>query len=255
MREVRLLTLEPLEVAALCAVGIVAGTIGGVVGFGSGVLLLPVVAWAFGPQAAVPILTVASLIGNVSRAALYVREIDWRVVGYYSAGAIPAAALGSLLFVRLESHVIPLVFGAFVIVIVPVRRWAAKRELRAKLRHFPLVGASMGFLSALVSTTGPINAPFFLSFGLVRGAYLATEATSTAIVHATKSVVYGKFAALTSESVVIGIALGTLLLAGSYLGKHIVDRVDAPRFILIVEVALVVSGVVMLAQGISAATR
>lgn len=248
-------TAGPLEIALLVAVGLVAGTVGGVVGFGSGVLLLPVVAWMFGPVAAVPILTVASLIGNVSRAALYLREIDWRVVGYYCAGAIPAATLGALLFVRLESHVIPFVFGAFVIVIVPVRRWAEKRELRAKLRHFPLVGATMGFLSALVSTTGPVNAPFFLSFGLVRGAYLATEATSTAIVHATKSVVYGKFAALTSETVVVGIALGMLLLVGSYQGKRIVERVDAARFVLLVEAALLVSGAVMLAQGVSAATK
>jgi uncharacterized membrane protein YfcA len=248
-------TLGPLEVALLVLVGLVAGTIGGVVGFGSGVLLLPVVAWTFGPVQAVPILTVASLIGNVSRAALYLREIDWRVVGYYSAGAVPAATLGALVFVRLESHVIPIVFGAFVVVIVPVRRWAEKHELRAKLRHFPLVGAALGFLSGLVSTTGPINAPFFLSFGLVRGAYLATEATSTALVHATKSVVYGKFAALTSETIVIGIALGTLLLVGSYQGKRIVERVDAARFVLIVEVALVVSGVVMLAQGALAATK
>lgn len=250
-----LVALQPLEVALLVAVGLVAGTIGGVVGFGSGVLLLPVVTWAFGPQAAVPILTVASLCGNASRAALYLREIDWRVVGYYCAGAIPAAVLGALVFVRLESHVIPFVFGAFVIAMVPVRRWAAKHELRAKLRHFPLVGATMGFLSAIVSTTGPINAPFFLSFGLVRGAYLATEAASTAFVHATKSLVYGKFSALRPDTLMIGVALGALLLVGSYLGKRIVNRVDGARFIVIVEVALVVSGVVMVAQGIAAAAK
>ena len=247
--------LEPVAIALLVGVGLVAGTIGGVVGFGSGVLLLPVVAWLYGPLAAVPILTVASLIGNVSRAALYLREIEWRVVGAYALGAVPAAVLGSLVFVRLETHVIPIVFGTFVIVIVPVRRWAEKRELRARLAHFPFVGAAMGFLSALVSTTGPVNAPFFLSFGLVRGAYLASEATSTAIVHATKSVVYGKFAALTAETLVVGAGLGMLLLVGSYLGKRIVDRVDAARFILIVEVALIVSGVVMLAQGVSAAAE
>ena len=66
---------------------------------------------------------------------------------------------------------------------------------------------------------------------------------------------YGKFAALTAETLVVGAGLGMLLLVGSYLGKRIVDRVDAARFILIVEVALIVSGVVMLAQGVSAAAE
>ena len=247
-----LLTAGPVEIGLLILVALVAGTIGGVVGFGSGVLLLPIIAWVFGPMAAVPILTVASLIGNVSRAGLYWREIDWRVVAFYCAGAVPAATLGALVFVRLETQVIPLVFGAFVVLVVPARRWAAKHELRVRLGHFPVVGASLGFLSAIVSTTGPINAPFFLSFGLTRGAYLATEAISTTAVHATKSIVYGKFSALNSETALIGLCIGSLLLAGSVLGKRIVERVDAGRFVLIVELALVVSGVVMLGQGLFA---
>ncbi len=46
----------------------VAGTIGGAVGFGSAVILLPVCTFAFGPVAAVPILTLAALIDNLSRA-------------------------------------------------------------------------------------------------------------------------------------------------------------------------------------------
>lgn len=48
----------------MLAVTLVAGTIGGVVGFGSAVILLPVCAKGIGAAQARPILTIAALIGN-----------------------------------------------------------------------------------------------------------------------------------------------------------------------------------------------
>lgn len=66
---------------------------------------------------------------------------------------------------------------------IPIRRWMDSSDRRMKLNQFPLLGAIMGFLSAIVSTTGPINAPFYISYGLTQGAYLSTEALGTAGVH------------------------------------------------------------------------
>ena len=54
-----------------------------------------------GAKAAVPILTVAQLLGNLSRAGFGWRDIRWRPALLFSAGAVPASVLGSRLFVAL----------------------------------------------------------------------------------------------------------------------------------------------------------
>lgn len=225
-----------------------AGTLGGVVGFGSAVILLPLCNFLFGPRAAVPVLTIAALLGNLSRAGMSRQEIDWRAVGLYLSGAVPAALAGSLLFVKLEASWLPALFGVFVIVSVPARRWAKRNDLNVQARHLPLLGASMGFLSAIVSTTGPINAPFFLSYGLVGGAYLATEALGAAGVHITKALVYGRFQVAGNREFLAGIAIGACMIAGSYLGKKIVSRIEPARFIQVVEALLIVSGAILIGQ-------
>jgi uncharacterized membrane protein YfcA len=55
---------SPGELAVVAVMAFVAAALAAVTGFGGAVVLLPVLAWAFGVRDAVPILTVAQLIGN-----------------------------------------------------------------------------------------------------------------------------------------------------------------------------------------------
>ena len=238
--------IDPILWFPVLAVALAAGTIGGVVGFGSAVILLPVCAYAFGAAEAVPILTVAALIGNLSRAAFSWRETDWPAVRMYVLGAVPFAALGAFIFIELDAALIHRLLGAFILLMIPARRWAAHHDMTVQRWHLMPLGAVMGLLSGVVGTVGPINAPFFLAYGLVKGAYLATEALGAAAVHLTKSAVYGRFAALDLETLGYGVAIGFALIVGSWLGKRIVLRLDTSAFIRTVEVLLGVSGVLML---------
>jgi uncharacterized membrane protein YfcA len=67
-----------LEFAIVLAIGLVAGTLGGIVGFGTSIMLMPVLVLVFGPREAVPIMAIASIMANASRVAAWWREVDWR---------------------------------------------------------------------------------------------------------------------------------------------------------------------------------
>ena len=56
-----------MEFALILGIGLVAGTISGIVGFGSSIMLMPVLVIVFGPLKAVPIMAVAALMANLSR--------------------------------------------------------------------------------------------------------------------------------------------------------------------------------------------
>ena len=161
---------------AVLALGLVSGTLSGIVGFGASIMLMPALMLAFGPHEAVPIMAVAALLANLARVLVWWREIDWRANAFYCITAVPCAALGARTLLILNPRIVEAFLGAMFILMVPARRWLLAHDLRIAAWHLTLVGAGIGFLSGLVASTGPINTPFFLAYGLVKGAYLATEA-------------------------------------------------------------------------------
>jgi uncharacterized membrane protein YfcA len=84
-----------LEFLFVLAVGIVAGTLSGIVGFGSSIMLMPVLVIAFGPLQAVPIMAIAAVMANISRVLVWWSEVDWRSCGAFAATGAPAGALGA----------------------------------------------------------------------------------------------------------------------------------------------------------------
>jgi uncharacterized protein len=231
---------------AILALGLVAGTLSGIVGFGASIMLMPVLMLAFGPQEAVPIMAICALLANFSRVVVWWREVDWRVNAYYCVTAVPCAALGARTLLILEPALVEAILGVLFIVMVPMRRWLFARGMRIEAWHLTLVGAGIGFLSGLVASTGPINTPFFLAYGLVKGAYLSTEALGSMAIGITKAIVFQRFNALSLETVGRGLLIGASLMAGSRLAKGFVLRLDANQFRLLMDFLLVGAGLVLL---------
>lgn len=73
--------MEDLLVPAIIGVAaLAASTLAAVAGFGGAAIMLPVLVWAFGIRDAVPILTIAQLVGNLSRVWFNRTELSFSVV-------------------------------------------------------------------------------------------------------------------------------------------------------------------------------
>jgi uncharacterized membrane protein YfcA len=231
---------------ALGGAALIASIVGGVAGFGTGVIMVPVIAWTLGIKAAVPILTVAMLLGNGARMWFSRGEIDARVVVAFLAGAAPAGVVGATLYSRADGALISRVLGVFMLLAVPLRRWLRSHGVRVRLRHFPFVGGAFGFLSALVGATGPIISPFFLGYGLRRGAYIATDALCTVGTYAVRLVVFEHHGLITRPTVAIGLFLGIVMIAGAWVGRRLLDRLSEEGFVRIIEGLLVAFGLLFI---------
>jgi uncharacterized membrane protein YfcA len=235
-----------MELALVLLLGLVAGTVGGVLGFGTSIMLMPALVIVFGPREAVPIMAVASIMANASRVVVWWREVDWRAVAAYSATAVPAAALGAATLLTLPPGVVEAALGVFFVAMIPARRWMARQQWKLGLPHLALVGAVIGYITGIVVSTGPINAPFFLAYGLVKGAYLATEAMGSLAVYLAKAVTFGGLGALPWESVAKGLVVGSSITVGSFVAKRFVVALDADKYRLLIEGLLLVAGLTML---------
>jgi len=237
------------ELVLLTVAALAASTLAAVAGFGGAAILLPVLVALFGPRDAIPILTIAQLVGNGSRVVINRDAVDRRIVGWFALGGIPAALIGGFLFAAAPLDALTRLIGAFLLASVAWRHLRPRPSGALGPRTFTVIGAFFAFASALVGSVGPIMAPFFLAAGLVKSAYIGTEAAATVVMHVAKLVAYGTAALLTAATVGIGLLMAPAMIAGSVIGKRIVDRLPERVFVAIIEVVLVGAGLVFLVGG------
>jgi hypothetical protein len=228
------------------AVGLVAGTISGIVGTGSSIMLVPVLVYQFGPKQAVPIMAVAAVMANASRILAWVRDVDWRACAAYSITGIPAAALGARTLLELPSRAVDIAIGLFLIAMVPVRHWLARHQFRITLWHLALGGALIGYVTGIVVSTGPLSVPLFLFYGLSRGAFIGTEAASSLGLYLGKSVTFQQFGALDWDIAVKGLTAGASLMAGAFIAKRFVLHMKPDVFRLVMDGIMIAAGGAML---------
>lgn len=240
---------DALQILLLGGAALIAATLAAVTGFGGAAVLLPVLVAVFGVRAAIPILTVAQLIGNGSRVWFNRHEVVRPVIGWFSVGAVPLALLGGVFFAQAPLPILTRLVGLFLLLTVVWRHRRRGPAWRPTLQSFALIGGLFSFLSALVGSVGPLMAPFFLAYGLVKGAYIGTEALATVVMHLLKLVAYEGTAVLTPAALGTGLALGPVMVLGSFIGKRILDRLPEQVFVWVIEGVLLVSGLSLLLGG------
>jgi uncharacterized protein len=70
---------------------------------------------------------------------------------------------------------------------------------------------------------------------------------STVVMHLAKLIAYRESAVLPVHATLSGLALGPIMVAGSFAGKRLVDRLPETVFVRIIDVTLVAAGVLFLA--------
>ncbi|MFY9513364.1 MAG: sulfite exporter TauE/SafE family protein [Rubrivivax sp.] len=235
-----------MDFLLVLAAGLFAGTLGGIVGTGSSLVMMPILVTMFGPRQAVPIMAVAAIMGNLGRVLAWRREIDWRACAAYCATAVPGAMLGARLLLHIPPGLAETALGVFFLALIPARRWLARRAWRIGTVHLLLLGAPLGLLTGLVVSTGPLTVPLFTFYGLERGAFLGTEAASSVGMYAAKVAIFQALGALPSEVLAQGLIVGATLMAGAFVGRFAVLRVSAAAYRSLIDGLMAVSGLCLL---------
>ncbi len=231
-----------MELVIVLVVGLAAGTLSGIVGTGSSMLLMPVLVIAYGPQRAVPIMAVAAVMGNLGKVLAWWRSVDWRACAAYCATAIPGAVLGVHTLLAIPPRAIEIALGIFFIAMIPMRRWLHRRALRITLAQLALLGGPIGFLTGIVVSTGPLSVPLFVGFGLEKGAFLGTEAAASIAVYVAKVVTFRAANALPWDIVLAGLIVGSSLMVGAFVARRFVVRMSPEAFRRLVDALMLASG-------------
>lgn len=209
----------------LILVGLVAGTLSGSVGFGGGMILLPVITYFYGVEIAVPVSTIAQLMSNLSRAIMGWKQIQWRQVLWFLVPALPFTALGAFGFAVVDKRFMTRLLCLFLIVF-------SIMKLRGKL-HLPksratmLVGGGLtGFLNGMLGISGPLSSAVFLTLELSPVAYIVSESMAAAAMHIVKAVTYGRFNLMSWHIFLNGFLIGCAMILGNFVALKLISHVN-----------------------------
>ncbi len=229
--------------------GLVAWTISTAAAGGGATLLVPVIGFLLGAQLVPPVISVASLCANPSRVFFFYQYIDWKVIQRLTSGSILGAILGAWLFTQINVELIQIIIGIFLISYVFQYQFSkTKLQIHMRLRWFFPLGTMVSFLSGLVGATGPVLNPFMLSYDLGKEQLVATKSLNSLIMQLSKLTTYTIFGALTWQTGIYGVLLGTGGILGVYIARNHLLHIKMQRFKHYTMALMSISGVLMLTK-------
>ncbi len=238
--------LDAPTLAAVAVLALGAAIVGGMGGFGTGVILTAALVPLIGVKALVPVLAVAGVIINAGRFWFYRRSLDRRALATVLVCALPFLVFGTWLYSVLDARAIGTILGIAVMAAVPLRRFLKKRSITLEARGLAIGAGIFGLASGVTTGTGVILVSLLLGSGLAGPAVLATDALATIALDLCKAALFQRFDLLDAEAFFTGVVIGFASIPGSAIAAWLVNRVGAHLHVLFMEALILFGGGFML---------
>jgi uncharacterized membrane protein YfcA len=234
------LTLSQLALIAVTAFG--AQVVGGLAGYGTGLLMPLVLVPMIGAPAVVPVIGLSAIITNATRAAAFRESLDIRKTVIVVLAALPFAALSAWGYTLLTGKGAAILIGLMLIVLVPARRFFEHLELTLSERGLAVSAVGYGLVMGGTSGSGVVLLSLLMATGLAGTQVIATDAAISFLLGFVKTGVFVGFGALDIKLIVIALLIGLMAAPGTLTAKWMVRRFSARVHTLILEAGIVVGG-------------
>ena len=221
----QLADLSAAQFILIGAVAFAASILGGLAGYGTGLVLPIFLAPAVGVANVVPVMAVAMLLNNGSRVAAFRRDIHWPHCGRILALGLPACVAGAYGYTLLEARWVALLLGAFFIASVPLRRLLVRAGWRLEGRGVALAGAGFGFVNGGVPGAGLLLISTLMAAGLQGAALIGTDAIVSVIRGFATEALFGGVARLDAELALAGVLIGLATMPGAFIARRLLERI------------------------------
>ncbi|MEO5322271.1 TSUP family transporter [Mesorhizobium sp. CC13] len=234
----------------VAAVSFSAATIGGVTGYGTGLLLPPVLLPIVGPEAVVPVISVSALMTNGSRLAAFRKDFDRPTALAVGAFAFPACIAGAWGYTLLSGPGITLLIGTVLLALVPLRRLLMRARGRLRGTGLGAAGLGYGLLAGGTSGSGVVLITILLASGLGGTAVVATDAGISMTLGLAKVLVFRSAGFLPLSSVALALLIGVCATPGAFVARRLTSGLTNSAHIAILDAVVVCGGLLLIVQGL-----
>jgi uncharacterized membrane protein YfcA len=229
-----------------CVVAFCASVLGGLSGYGTGLVLPVFLVPLVGVTNVIPVMAVAMLLNNGSRVIAFWRDVQWLHVRRILALGLPACVAGAYSYTLLSSRWVAVLLGSFLLASVPLRRILrrARRELSPGMELG--AGAVFGYINGGMTGAGVILISILMSVGIAGSALVATDAVISVLMGLAKVALFGRLAALDLQLLLLGLLVGLCTAPGAFVARALLKRIPAGVHAWFMELVVVVGALALL---------
>jgi len=236
--------------ALVALVGIIAGGIASVTGFGIGSLLTPLFAYRVATKLAVAAVSIPHFAATAYRFWLLRKSVDRRTLISFGITSAAGGLVGALLNAYSSNPALTLIFGGILVFVSLSELTGLVQRMRFSGPIAWLAGGVSGLLGGLVGNQGGIRSAALLGFDLNKEAFVATATAIGVVVDFARMPVYIITAGRDLLSLWLPIAIAIVAtIVGTTLGKRYLVRLPQAVFRQTVASLLLLLGVYMLLKG------
>ncbi len=222
--------METVILAIAFMVVFIAGFIQGLVGFGSGLVSVPLLSIFLGPKTVVPLTLVHGLLMNMYLSVRNRRSIQWhRVLPLFISGVL-GIPLGVALHIFLPSYVLKIFIGVVITVFALLLLTGYSRRSSRERIVIPPVGFISGILNGSISMSGPPVILFFSNQGMGKEHFRADLVTYFFLLNIVTFMVFIVTGIMNFEVLLLSFVLMFPLPLGIVIGEAASKRVSEKMF-------------------------
>ncbi|WP_210725870.1 sulfite exporter TauE/SafE family protein [Modicisalibacter radicis] len=236
----------------VAAIAFAASVLGGISGYGTGLLLPPVLIPLIGAEAVVPVVSLSALLTNASRVWAFRARFDREKAVLVILFALPFCLLGAYGYTRLSGPSVSIVLGLMLILIVPLRPLLIRRRGYLGRPGLSLGAAGYGLLMGGTSGSGVVLISLLLSVGLAGASVIATDAGISLVLGIAKVALFQASGALAPSLWAMALLIGICAIPGTFLAKRLTRHLPARSHSRILDGVVILGGVLLVIEGLRA---
>ena len=209
------------ELALAALVAVVGGGVYGYTGFGSALVMVPLLALMFGPVEAITVTAIASLIGSLQVYAGAARLARWREVGPLCAAILVATPLGVAVLFTTDPEIIRRAIGFLVLLAAGLLMSGWVYRGRRGAAAGAVAGALCGGITGAAGVGGPPVVVYFLASPDSAAVQRANVVIPVGVVAVVTVVAIGAGGGIGAETVARGIVLSPAAMLGFWTGSRL----------------------------------
>lgn len=236
------------DVVIFFVLTIIAEILGTLGGFGSSLFFVPLSQFFFDFQTVLALTGILHVFSNTSKIVLFRKTIDWKVTLWLGGSSILLAIAGALLTRMVSFQYAGLALGIFLMGFSAVLFYRPQFKISPSIKNSILSGSAAGFLAGFIGTGGAIRGLALASINLEKNFFVGTSAIIDFGVDLSRTIIYLDGNYLQSREFLYIPLLLVAAMAGSYLGKLLLNKIDQERFRSITLGLIFLTGITLVIQ-------
>ncbi|MBI3233345.1 MAG: sulfite exporter TauE/SafE family protein [Bacteroidetes bacterium] len=229
----------------LALISEILGTVGG---FGSSLFFVPIAGYFLDFHSVLGITALFHISSNISKIVFFRDGFDKKLITTIGIPAILFVIFGAFLSKLIETNILEIILACFLIVVSSTLLIFKNIALKPTVSNSVGGGILSGLFAGLVGTGGAIRGITLAAFNLNAKVFIVTSAIIDLGIDSSRGVIYFLNGYVHRDDLYLIPILLFVSVAGTFIGKKILNRVSQKLFKSIVLVLVLITGAVTLSK-------